>query len=103
MTKNDIVLKIASDLNLRQCAVKWIVQMAFDGIVEVLASEGRFELRDFGVFTVRTCRERKGRNPRTGESVMVPARKKIVFKAGSLMRKQVNGETESDKTKETDG
>ena len=55
-----------------------IVQMTLDTIIEVLATEGRLELRDFGVFEVYARKARKGRNPRTGEEVMVPERRRVV-------------------------
>ena len=55
-------------------AVTEIVQMLFDGITEILVEEGHIELRNFGVFKVKERKPRKARNPKTVESVMVPAR-----------------------------
>ena len=91
MTKNDIALRIAKRLDMPQTDVKRIVQMMFDGIVEVLVTEGRIELRDFGVYTVKTRKPKKARNPKTGEQVMVPARKAVTFRAGKFMEDRVNG------------
>jgi Bacterial nucleoid DNA-binding protein len=65
--------------------------MTFDGIIEVLATEGRLELRNFGVYEVKTRKPRKARNPRTGQEVMVPARKSVTFKGGKFMTDRVNG------------
>jgi nucleoid DNA-binding protein len=52
-------------------------------------SEGRLELRNFGVFEVRGRRPRRARNPRTGEAVDVPARLVVTFKAGRQMGERV--------------
>jgi integration host factor subunit beta len=85
MTKNDIAMKIASEMGIQQIQVKRIVQMALDGMIDCLAAEGRLELRNFGVFDVRVRKPRKARNPRTGQEVMVPERKVVCFKPGKTM------------------
>ncbi len=91
MTKNDMVLKIAKEMNMHQTDIKRIVQMTFDGIIDVLATEGRLELRNFGVNEVKKRKPRKAHNPRSGEEVMVPARKSVTFKGGKYMTDRVNG------------
>jgi len=91
MTKNDIVLKIASETDMRQTDVKQVVQRTFDHIIDALASEGRLELRNFGVFEVRNRKARKARNPRTGEQVMVPETRVVTFKAGKRMDDIIGG------------
>ena len=91
MTKSDMALRIAKKMDMHQNKVKRIVQMIFDNIVEVLATEGRLELRNFGVFEVKTRKPRKARNPKTGERVMVPERKAVAFKMGRFMEDRVNG------------
>jgi len=91
MTKNDMVSKIAKRMNLPQTEVKRIVQMTMDGITEVLVTEGRLELRNFGVYEVKTRKPRKARNPKTGEQVMVPSRKAVTFAAGKFMADRLNG------------
>ena len=89
MTKKDIVLKIAEDADLKQVDVKKAVQGALDIITAELAKGETVELRNFGVFRVRTRRSRVGRNPRTGTAVPIPERKVVVFKAGMVMKKKV--------------
>ena len=91
MTKNDMVLQIAKRMRMHQTDVKRIVQMTLDNITEVLVTEGRLELRNFGVYEVKTRKPRKARNPKTGESVMVPSRKAVTFAAGKYMADRVNG------------
>ena len=89
MTKNDMVVKIAKATGLRQVDIKRIVQMTLDGLVDVLATEGRVELRNFGVFKVKARKARKARNPRTGEEVMVPSKRVVTFKPGKLMEEKI--------------
>lgn len=95
MTKNDIVLQIAEEMKLKQTDVKKVVQRTLDRIIDILSEEGRLELRNFGVFAVRTRKPRKARNPRTGSKVMVPERKVVVFKPGKIMEDRVIGQLES--------
>ena len=75
MTKREIAIRIADELDLSQLLVLRIVQRTLDSMTEALVTEGRIELRNFGVFEVVERRARKARNPKTGETVMVPARK----------------------------
>ena len=89
MSKLDIALKIANEVGLQQNQVKLIVQMVLDGMIDCLATEGRLELRDFGVFDVRVRKPRPARNPRTGEKVMVPERRVVHFKSGKAMEARV--------------
>ncbi len=53
MTKKEIVKKISEDINLTQLKTKDIVQRTLDAIIQTLVSEGRIELRNFGVFEVK--------------------------------------------------
>jgi len=91
MTKRDIVLWIAKRMGMQETDVRRIVQMTLDNIIEVLVTEGRIELRNFGVYEVKTRKPKKARNPKTGESVMVPSRKAVTFKAGKYMGDRVSG------------
>ena len=56
---------------------------------DILGKTGRLELRNFGVFIVKTRKPRKARNPRTGEEVMAPEKKVVTFKAGKEMLKKI--------------
>ena len=86
MTKQDIINKIAAETGVEKIRVKEIVQMTFDRIVDVLATSGRLELRDFGVFSVRVAKSRKCRNPQTGDMVDVASKLRVRFKASQLMK-----------------
>jgi integration host factor subunit beta len=89
VTKKEIVKQISDKLELTQLKVKDIVQMTFDAIVETLLSEGRIELRNFGVFEVKRRKARKARNPRTGDPVEVEPKNVVTFKPGKEMEEKV--------------
>lgn len=89
MTKKEIVKQISEDLGLTQLKTKEIVQRSLDAIIHTLVSEGRIELRNFGVFEVRQRAPRKARNPRTGDKVYVPAKNVVTFKPGKEMEELV--------------
>lgn len=89
MTKKDIIMKISEETGLKQVDVKEVVQRTFDLIIERLRSGGTVELRNFGIFKVKTRKGRLGRNPRTGESVNIPDKKVVSFKAGMKMKLDV--------------
>jgi nucleoid DNA-binding protein len=89
VTKKEIAQAIAESVGVTQAQVKAIVEQVFDGIIEVLVTEGRIELRNFGVFEVKRRRPRQARNPRTGAAVAVPARAVVTFKADGKMAYRV--------------
>ena len=89
MTKKDMANSIAEVMGLTQCQVKEVVQRVFDGITETLVTEGRIELRNFGVFEVKKRRAKKARNPRTGKHVDVPEKLVATFKPGREMQERV--------------
>jgi len=89
MTKKEIVTKISDRMDLKQVKAKKIIQMVFDGIVESLSRGETVELRNFGVFKVKSRKPRIGRNPKTGESVKISGKKVVVFKAGLVMKEKV--------------
>lgn len=75
---------------LRAEEVEQVVDIFFDEIAERLADGGRVELRGFGAFSTREREARQGRNPRTGETVEVPAKRVPYFKPGKEMRARIN-------------
>lgn len=89
VTKKEIVKSISDKTGLTQLQIKEIVQFTFDGIVETLLEEGRVELRNFGVFQVKSRKARKARNPRTGRQVDVPEKFVVTFKPGKEMEARV--------------
>ena len=94
MTKKDIVAEIARETGIKQIVVKEVVQKSLDYIIASIASGKTVELRNFGVFKRKLRKSRMGRNPKTGESVPVPARQVAVFKPGLIMKQKVGIGTE---------
>ena len=90
LTKRDLVIHIAEETSLKQNDVMNVVQKTLDGITNALAKGQKVELRNFGVFEVRTRRARIGRNPNSPTTdVPIPARTVVKFKAGKEMRSAV--------------
>ncbi|QSB45252.1 integration host factor subunit beta [Tsuneonella flava] len=76
MIRSELLQALAKDNpELRAEEVEQVVDIFFDEIAQRLAEGGRVELRGFGAFSTRERGARKGRNPRTGDAVEVPAKK----------------------------
>ena len=90
MTKADLVEAVAAATELSRRSSEQVVTVFFDSIVESLCSGDKVELRGFGTFRLRHRRARIGRNPKTGESVHVPAKAGPFFKPGKELRRLVN-------------
>lgn len=91
MIRSELLQKLHDDNpELRAEEVEQVVDIFFDEISQRLAEGGRVELRGFGAFSTREREARQGRNPRTGESVDVPAKRVPYFKAGKEMRRKLN-------------
>ena len=88
-TKRELVKRIAKKLDCKQELAKEIVQSFLDEIIAELALGNRLEFREFGVFDVVVKKPRMARNPRTGATVSVPAKRMVHFKVGRLMKEQV--------------
>lgn len=92
MIRSELVQLLAEKNNdLTYGEVEKIVDIFFSEITEQLAKGGRVELRGFGAFTSRARDARTGRNPRTGESVSIDAKKVPFFKPGKEIRERLNG------------
>ena len=90
LTKRDLVVRISEDTGLTQTQVFDVVQKTLDYITEALAKGGRVEIREFGVFEVKTRKARVGRNPQKPEiEVPIPTRSMVKFKMGNIMRAEV--------------
>lgn len=97
MTKSELILRIG-ELNphLYHRDVERIVTTIFEEITSALAKRERVELRGFGAFSVKFRDARRGRNPRTGETVAVEQKVVPFFKTGKELRDRLNGRTEAE-------
>ncbi len=89
VTKRDFVVQISYKLSVKQLIVRDVVDQFLDRVIEALAEGRRIELRNFGVFEIVQRKAKKGRNPKTGEVVPIPARKAVKFSAGRIMKQKV--------------
>ena len=100
MTKSELILRIG-ELNphLYHRDVERIVTTIFEEITDALAKRERVELRGFGAFSVKFRDARRGRNPRTGETVAVEQKVVPFFKTGKELRDRLNGRVEAEPSK----
>jgi integration host factor subunit beta len=93
MIRSELLQALARENpGLRAEEIEKIVNVFFDEIAQRLAKGGRVELRGFGSFSTRQRDARKGRNPRTGESVDVPGKNVPYFKPGKEIRARLNSD-----------
>ena len=91
MKKSELVGLVADKVdNLSLKDAEIIVNTIFDGIAESLTKGDRVEIRGFGSFNVKNQAARQGRNPKTGEVVQIPAKRKASFKVGKDLSERIN-------------
>ena len=89
--KSELIDRLASENpHLTHAEVERVVNIVLGRMTDALAEGGRVELRGFGAFSVRSRPARSGRNPRTGETVEVPAKSVPFFKSGKELRERLN-------------
>ena len=89
MTKADLVAKIAKDTKLTKADSERALNAFLDNVTKTLKKEGKLTLTGFGTFAVTKRKRRKGRNPQTGESINIKARKVVKFKPGKGLRDKI--------------
>lgn len=96
MNRSDLIHGMAKHLpDIPQRDVEQATKLLFDQLSSTLVTGGRCEIRGFGTFSLHTRKARIGRNPKTGESVALPEKRKLHFKPGRPLREKVNlGRTE---------
>ena len=91
MNKSDVVEKVAKRLpHITKRDTKLIVDITFKSMANALIKGEKIEIRGFGTFKVKNLKVRKARNPKTNQEVLVPARKKTVFKVSKELNKLLN-------------
>ncbi len=92
MTKSELIQRLAErNPHLYMRDIEKIVDTVFNEITEAMVKGDRVELRGFGAFSVKEREARTGRNPRTGSSVFVEAKRLPFFKTGKALRERLNG------------
>ena len=92
MTKADLVERVANEADMTKKDAEHLVEIIFDTIISTLNKGEKIELRGFGSFRLRSRNSRKGRNPKTGESVEIPAKRVAYFKPGKELKEVINQE-----------
>jgi integration host factor subunit beta len=99
MTKADLVDQIIALGDLTRRDGEIIVDTLFDSVIGALKANDKVEVRGFGSFRTRQRKPRTGRNPKTGDSVAVPAKRVPFFKPSKELRDLVNpGEAKTAKS-----
>lgn len=89
MTKADLIDQIAAKGDMTKASAERVLNAFLDAVTETLAKEGKLTLTGFGSFAVESRQERMGRNPRTGEEIIIPASKVVKFRPGKTLKDAV--------------
>ena len=89
MTKQQLIEKVAAKTELKKTEVEVAVDAALALIAEALRANERVDLRGFGSFAVKERKERQGRNPRTGETITIAAKRDASFKPGKELTEKL--------------
>ena len=92
MTKAELVEDVARAAELTKKDAERLVELVFESIIETLNRGEKIELRGFGSFRVRERGARRGRNPKTGAPVDIPAKRVPYFKPGKELKELINDE-----------
>lgn len=89
MTKAEIVKKVAENTGMTGKEAYKVVELVLSTCKEAIVKDGILKIAGFGTFTVRSKSERMGRVVKTGEEVLIPARKVVTFKASDKFKEVV--------------
>ena len=91
MNKQDVVAAVARSSGISKIRANTAVDTIFSGITDALKKGEGFRLVGFGTFSTRRRVAHQGRNPRTGETIQIPASTLPKFKPGKSLKDAVNG------------
>ncbi len=89
MTKAELVAQLAAKAGISKVAAEKAVNAFLSSVQEVLKKDGKLTLTGFGTFSVESRKARKGRNPRTGAQINIPASKVVKFRVGKTLKDSV--------------
>lgn len=90
MNKGDLIEKVAKDCDMTKVAVDQVFNSILGTITKAIAEGDKVTLIGFGTFSVTKRAARQGRNPQTGKTIQIPAKKIVKFKAGSKLADAAN-------------
>jgi DNA-binding protein HU-beta len=85
MNKGDLIEKVANECGLSKTASDQVLNSILNAITGAVTAGDKVTLIGFGTFSVSARAAREGRNPQTGETIQIPAKKIVKFKAGSKL------------------
>lgn len=92
ITKADLVEAVHESVGFSKKVSSEVVEKVFDAMKETLAAGDGLKISGFGKFDVRKKNARRGRNPKTEEGLIIPARTVVTFKASQVLKAAVAGE-----------
>jgi integration host factor subunit alpha len=90
LTRKELSETLANQLGFSQSSCALIVDSFFDSMKQTMMEGTSIKLVHFGTFTVRNKSPRRGRNPRTGDSITIKKRQAISFRPSKKLREQIN-------------
>ena len=90
MTKADIVEKVVNQIGCTKKEASNYVESVLDILKKTLENGENIKVSDFGNFVVKQKKDRRGRNPQTGETITIESRRILSFKPSMLLRKSIN-------------
>jgi DNA-binding protein HU-beta len=90
-SKDELIEKISELKAITQKEAKDNLSAVLDGMTALLKEGKKLTFVGWGSFEVQERKATQGRNPRTGETIEIPASKRVVFKVGSKLKDAVNG------------
>ena len=89
LTKADMAESLFNEMGLNKKEARELVDLYFQELVACLAVGEQIKLSGFGNFELRDKKERPGRNPKTGEKVLITARRVVTFSPGNKLKARV--------------
>jgi DNA-binding protein HU-beta len=90
MNKSDLINRVSEDTGLTKTKSSQVIEAIINAFKTSLSNDEKVTLVGFGSFSTTTRKSRKGRNPKTGESILIPQKKVVKFKSGTYLSDSIN-------------
>ena len=90
MTRDELITKVSESSGVTKNTVSNVVKTLFMEMEQAIAQGEDVSIKNFGRFDVTTTKEHEGRNPQTGEPIIIPEKKRIRFTTGEPLRRVIN-------------
>jgi len=89
MTKNEMIAKVADAVKMSKKEAKTVIEAYTDLVISTLKKEKKVKLQGLGIFAVKNRKARVGRNPMTGATIQIPAKKVVKFRVSKEVKTKV--------------